>query len=164
MRGTHKYSYTWCGCHECRRVTRSSFGKLDWRYVISSYCRESHDLPCRYLLRSNTHCWVYGQSEFGWQRGQNVPLLHIVQSGCRAHPATSLVSIIGALYPGIKRQELETDHSPMEVDLHLLMCLHCLVPNLLISGVALPLLYYYWDSFTCIHNAVGMWKFGKICI
>jgi hypothetical protein len=50
--------------------------------------------------------------ESGW--GQEFSLLHVVQTGSEAHPASYPMGIggVGVLSPGVKRKGREADHSP----------------------------------------------------
>jgi hypothetical protein len=50
-------------------------------------------------------------SEFESRKGQEFPLLHVVQTGSGAHPASYTMGN-GALCPGLKRPGREADHSP----------------------------------------------------
>jgi hypothetical protein len=49
--------------------------------------------------------------EFESRYCQEFSLLHIVQTGCGAHPASYQMGS-GAFSPGVKRPEHEVDHSP----------------------------------------------------
>jgi hypothetical protein len=55
--------------------------------------------------------WMTEGTEFKSQYGQEVSLLHIIQTGSWAHPTSHPIGT-GALSPGLKRQRCETDHSP----------------------------------------------------
>jgi hypothetical protein len=48
-------------------------------------------------------------------KGRDFSLLHVVQPGSEAHPASHLMGT-GAYFPGIKQQEREADHSPTNAE------------------------------------------------
>jgi hypothetical protein len=55
--------------------------------------------------------WTTEGSEFESQYGQEFSLLHVVQTGSGAHPASYSMGT-GGSFPGVKRQGREADHSP----------------------------------------------------
>jgi hypothetical protein len=52
-----------------------------------------------------------GRPGFDSRQGQDFSRLHNVQTGSGAHPATYPMGT-GAIFPGVKRQGREADHSP----------------------------------------------------
>jgi hypothetical protein len=69
-------------------------------------------------FRDSSVCIATGYGLDDWSSGirfpavaGNLSLLHRVQTGCGAHPA-SYPLCTGALFPGTKRPGRETDHSP----------------------------------------------------
>jgi hypothetical protein len=55
--------------------------------------------------------WTTEGSEFESRWGQEFSLLHVVQTGSGAHPASYPMGT-GGSFPGVKRQGREADHSP----------------------------------------------------
>jgi hypothetical protein len=55
--------------------------------------------------------WTTEGSEFESRYGQELSLLHVVQTGSGVHP-TSYPMGMGALFPGVKRPGREADRSP----------------------------------------------------
>jgi hypothetical protein len=86
--------------------------------------------------------WTIKGSEFESRWGQEFLLLHVVQTGSGAHPASYPVGD-GGFSPGVKRPEHEADHLPpasVEVKKmwnlynHFRICLHGVVLNKLRTG------------------------------
>jgi hypothetical protein len=83
--------------------------------------------------------WTTEGSEFKYRWGQEFSILHIVQTGSRAHPP-------GALSPGVKRLGRQAGHSPptsAEVKKTWIYTstpprLHGVVLNYLNTGTTLP--------------------------
>jgi hypothetical protein len=55
--------------------------------------------------------WTTKESEFESRYGQELSLLHVVQTGSGVHPASYTMDV-GTFSPGVMRQGSETDHSP----------------------------------------------------
>jgi hypothetical protein len=55
--------------------------------------------------------WMTKGSEFESRWGQEFSLIHVIQTGSGAHPASYPMGT-GALPPGVKRPKREADHSP----------------------------------------------------